>query len=225
MWKKLYLVSALPLNLAAFSQAQVRMDILLPDKATGKFQKVGSGKFQQSFDAAGSVKTNLQMQIPSMGAAVSVDTVDLKNGFPSIRNYHEKTMSEDKIVSMTFSSTSVKVTVTSNGKKTVKNIAIPAGKSLLSPSAFWFSRDIPKPGAVEKSIRLDENTLQWKDQTIKYVGDETILVKGTKVKAHKLVSQDPVTAKGQPPRISTIYLDAKGLPYKIQEPSITFLRA
>lgn len=214
MWKKLYFVSALLSSVVAFSQAQIRMDILVPDQATGKLQKVGSGKFQQSFDAAGSVKTSLQMQIPSMGAAVSVDTVDLKNGYPSIRNYHEKTMSEDKIVSMTFSSTAVKVIVTSNGKKTVKNIAIPAGKSLLSTSAFWFSRDNPKVGDTEKSIRLDENTLTWKSQTVKYVADVTIVFKGAKVKAHKLLSDN-----------SVIYLDVKGLPYKIQDPRFTFLRA
>jgi hypothetical protein len=183
--------------LAALASAQVKMDVYLGGK------KVGKASFQENLKQDGSLETTLVIRMEAFKSSLSITTVDLKDGMPALRSYHERSGDTNKLVNMTFTRKDVEVVKTVDGKSTKQTLPT-SGQNLHSPSSFWFVRDVPKVGAVDNSVRLDENTFKWISQKVEYVGDDTLAVGHSNVKAHKLKQDN-----------TTIWVDDKGLPVRI----------
>ena len=166
-------------------------------------QKVGWAKFTVTLTPQGELKTTQVMKVDAADVGVSIETYDLRNGFPKYRKSHEKSGQEDRHVDMTFSGKSVHVVTTVNGKTSTKDMPYPNG-NVASLSSYWFIRDTPKVGATETCMVLNENTLNWEPQTVTYKGDTDIKLGSQTLHIHKLVDSQ-----------TEIYLDSKGLPVKV----------
>lgn len=96
-------------------------------------------------------------------------------------------------------------------------LALPKGTTRADPSNWWFVRTQPKVGQTATYQSLEPFEMEWRATTVKYVGERSITIAGEKVQAHYLTQ-----VRGG--KTSNIYLDKRGMPLRIEEPSLTLVR-
>lgn len=193
----------LALGLAAAAVSQVRMFVSLNGKRIG--QAVASQKLLP--DGGKLVQLNMQL------TGANGETVNLrsssaydKKGLPT-RMFHESITGKSKVrraVTVTFSKAGAHVVEDVSGQRNTKTVALVASAPWASISEFWFIRDTPKVGQVDKRYRFNVSTLEWELSTNTYVGRKTIDLNGKKVTAHELKSDQ-----------GRAHVDSAGLPLRL----------
>jgi len=193
----------LAIGAAVTAAAQVRMFVSLNGKRIG--QAVASQKLLPD----GSKLVQLNMQLTGANG----ETVNLRSssaydakGFPT-RMFHESITGKSKVrraVTVTFSKAGAHVVEDVSGQRKTKKVPLVASAPWASVSEFWFIRDTPKVGQVDKRYRFNIATLEWDLSTTTYIGRKMIDLNGKKVTAHELKSDQ-----------GRAHVDGDGLPLKL----------
>lgn len=189
--------------LSSISIAQVRMYVTINGQRAGQavaFQKVlpdGGKRVQLSMNLAGPNGATITLRMES--------TYDAK-GAP-IRKFEESLTSNPRkrrTVTVTFDKKTANVIEEKDGVRTMKTVPLVASAPIESKSEWWFLRDKPKLGDVDKYYQFNISSLEWSLRTTTYGGLKSITVGGKKVQAHELKQSE-----------GTAYVDAQGLPYRL----------
>ena len=189
--------------LTSISIAQVRMYVTINGQRVGQavaFQKVlpdGGKRVQLSMNLAGPNGATITLRMES--------TYDAKGG--PLRKFEESLTSSPRkrrTVTVTFDKKTANVIEEKDGVRTMKSVPLVASAPTESKSEWWFLRDTPKLGDVDKYYHFNISNLEWSLRTTIYGGLKTITVGGKKVQAHELKQSE-----------GTAYVDAQGLPYRL----------
>ena len=201
--KNLLIFGAVLLS-AASAEAQVRMYVTLDGRRVG--QAVASQKLLPEGGKLVQLNMTLASQAGNSVTLRSESTYDSK-GAPT-RMFHESSTTNPKVkrtVTVSFSKAGAHVVEESGGKRNVRDIPLVEGAPITSKSEFWFIRDTPNIGAVDKRYRFNVSKLEWELVTTTYKGLKTIKVGGKSVQAHELHSD-----------LGTAWVDGKGLPHRLE---------
>jgi hypothetical protein len=105
---------------------------------------------------------------------------------------------------VTFDKKTANVIEEKDGVRTMKAVPLVASAPVESKSEWWFLRDTPKLGDVDKYYHFNISSLEWSLRTTTYGGLKSITIGGKKVQAHELKQSE-----------GTAYVDAQGLPYRL----------
>lgn len=190
-------------SIAVCLNAQVRMYVTVNGQRVGQavaYQKImpdGSKRVQLSMNLAGPNGTTVTLRMES--------TYNAK-GAP-IRKFEESLTSNPKkrrTVTVTFGKSGANVVEEKDGLRSMSNVALAQGAPTESKSEWWFLRDTPKTGDIDKYYHFNVSSLEWDLRTTTYGGLKTITVGGKKVQAHELKQSN-----------GTAYVDSQGLPYQL----------
>lgn len=201
---KRHLAALLFAAFSAASWAQCRLYVLIQGQRAG--QAVASHKIMPD----GSKLVQLSMQIAGPGG----NTVTLRSestysakGSP-LRMFHESLTTNPRTrrtVTVTFSARGATAVEEVGGKRTTKEVPLVPGAPYESKSEFWFLRDTPKVGAVDKRYRFNVSSLTWELTSTTYVGPKTYKLGAKNVLGHEIQSTQGLAI-----------VDAKGLPYRLE---------
>ena len=105
--------------------------------------------------------------------------------------------------------------VASTGEKATVPLATKTSR--VDITDFWFVKVTPKVGQKAVYQSFDPLRGKWSDVKTVYAGKQNISVNGQSVAAH-VIKQTRET------QTSTLFLDAKGMPLKSEEPQLTMVR-
>ncbi len=181
-------------------------------------KRVGQAVANQKIMPDGSKVVQLSLQIAAPGG----NTVTLRSestysakGAP-VRMFHESVTTNPKTrrtVTVSFSKSGATATEEVGGKRDVNDVPLAPGAPMESKSEFWFVRDQPKPGAVDKRYRFDVSSLKWELTTATYIGKKSVKIGAKTYAVHEVRS-----TKG------TAYVDETGMPVKLEMDAITLER-
>ena len=200
-------------GLAACGFAQtVTLDAFQNGKAVGNVQ------FTRSIQ--GGIQTNITKitSIQNGTSTVLVMTAVFDpSGTPLSKGLEVHQGGQNATLKAILSKGSAHVAIDAGGKKATRDLPTKTATSITDPSIWWFVKTAPKPGASVKYQSLNLTNMTWEDIESIYGGKKAVKVGAKTVTAHQ------VTQKRQN-GTSTIYVDDKGMPVLIEQPTIRFVR-
>ena len=202
MTNKLGATLLVVLAASAVCTAETRMAVSIAGHPAG--YATLSQKLQQ--DGSKDVELRLELTAPNSKVRITSQARYDSMGLP-IRKFQETTGpgTQHLQVVITFGKDGASVVSLNNDKRSVKNIPLVATAPRASLSEFWFIRDMPKQGQVEKTYQFNADSLEWEIVTIEYHGKRKLKVEGHSVDVHEVV-----TKRGD--KETTSYVDNQGLP-------------
>ncbi len=191
------------LILTAFGSAQVKMQVLIGGK------RAGTASLLQKIlpDGSKMVQLSMELKTEQVNATLRSESTYDKKGNP-IRKFQETIVPSQKTrrtVIVTFDAQGANTTIDLNGKRAVKHVALPSTATREDASEFWFSRDQPKVGQVNKAYNFNIESLTWELTVTTYVGIVDATIGGKKVKARRTESS-----------AGAALLDETGLPLRLE---------
>lgn len=193
---------------------------VVPAVAQGKYDVwsggsvVGSGKFYVKLAGSG-IENYFSMVVEVGGKKQEFAARGLYDhrGAALRESFIEKSDGVAKTTILNYGRTRVEASVTYRGKRTLKRIPYPGGSRSPSPSIFWFVKTTPKVGAKDRGYELDSTTLKFSARTVVYLGKDDVTVpQGTRT-GHRISNGE-----------KTFWLDAKGLPLRMDIGPFTWIR-
>lgn len=193
---------------------------VVPAVAQGKYDVwsggsvVGSGKFYVRLAGHG-IENYFSMVVEVGGKKQEFAARGLydSQGAALRESFVEKAGGATKTTILNYGPTKVVASITNHGKRTVKMIPYPGGRRSASPSVFWFVKTTPKVGAKDRGYELDSTTLKFSARTVVYLGKDDVTVpQGTRT-GHRISNGE-----------KTFWLDAKGLPLRMDIGPFTWIR-
>lgn len=168
----------------------------------------GYATLSQKIQKDGSKVVELRIELTSQGNKVRITSqasYDDK-GLPT-RKFQETTGpgSRHGQAVVTFDGDGANAVIQVDTKRSVKHVSLVKTAPRTSLSEFWFIRDSPKPGQIEKTYQFNPDTLTWELATTEYRGKKKLTIEG-----HSLEVYEVVTKRGDKESMS--YLDEQGLP-------------
>jgi hypothetical protein len=175
--------------------------------------RVGTAVLTLNKLADGGAQFQVDLKVESQGFTMHQRQEDRydKNSRPVLSTTTVKQSGKSKETKLEFGKDALTVTVVEDGKKKVKTVAYPKGKSLLKPSQVWFFVSTPMPGAVSKEIEYNGDTGKWVSRDRKYVGRVDLEFGGKTIKAYELHDVERGTDN-----VVKQWVDGQGLPYRVE---------
>ena len=172
-------------------------------------QQIGTATYNHKVAANGNHIQNLSIKLDLKGVTgeLAATSEQSKTG-KAIREFYRKVLSGEpsEEITKTYVAGGVVVKKSLNGNITTQTVPYPKNAKLVAVSDLWFVKVKPKKGAVDSSHDLDEDTLKWRLNKVKYVGDERLVVAGKVYpRAHKITHSD-----------GALWLDDRGFPIRIR---------
>jgi len=197
--------------LAALSQAQVKLSILVNGKQTG------TAVFSERLNDKGDKIVNLGITLTSNGDTITIRSESRFNskGEP-LRKYQETSVKGRRGSSQTiaeFDNDGANVVLITNGERTTKHVPLKDKSSGADLSEFWLIRDAPQVGDVVTAQTFNLDKLEWQTTNTTYKGVRPLSVGGRRVTSYVTDSE-----KG------TAFLDKDGLPLRLELPGAVMER-
>lgn len=170
-------------------------------------RRIGEATHQARIGKDGSLTTVVRMHMGAGTAQVNVTYTDVydKTGRP-ISDLRVASMpgSQTERVEARYGTKSVSVSTTKGGKTKTVTVPIPKGNIRVA-SEFWFLRDKPGVGAVDRYQVFDVDTMKWERESVTYRRAGTIKASsGKEFKGHLLSH-----------RLGDFWVDPKGFLLKV----------
>jgi hypothetical protein len=200
------------LGLATMGAGQVRMYV------TANGMRIGQAVASQRLLASGGKVVQLSMTLANPNGktvTLRMETSFNSKGAP-IRKFEESLTTkprERRAVTVTFDKGVAHAVIEEGGNRSTRDVPLVAGAPIESKSEYWFIRDQPKVGDTDKYYHFDVSSLTWQLTSATYKGLKPLIVGGKKVQAHEIEQSNGM-----------VYVDSKGLPYKLDIGSIVLER-
>lgn len=176
-------------------------------------KEVGTASLTQRIQADGSKVVELLMTMKQGKQKVYVRTRSeyAKDGLPR-RMFQAMTTTEPvkrRQTNVEFQDNGAMAARDAGSGWTRQLIELPKSEPKAALSEFWFLRDVPKKGDACKAFIFDLDQLRWDLRTTTYEGETDLILKGKKVRAHRVVTEHNLKSV-------TAYMDSKGWPIRIE---------
>lgn len=188
-------------------------------EAFQKGKSVGTLVYSRNLTAAGQ-RSMTKIDVTQDNKAIKVVlTSDFDKKGASITRVGRITQGGEVVdFKATFSGSTAHVTVTSKGNTRSQNVVSPSKASSADPTLWWFMGGAkPRVGVRAKYQIFNLVQRTWQDMEATYIGDQKIKVGNKTVNSH-VISEKRSTG------VSKLYLDDKGMPLVIEQPTVRFVR-
>jgi hypothetical protein len=205
---KTYLTLLVAIATTTLALAQTHLAI------TANGHPAGFATVSQHIQADGIKIVELRIELRSGTRVVKLNSearYDAK-GMP-LRKFQETVATDQGIhkqIIATFDKGGANVVILDGDKRSVKNASLAATAPRASLSEFWFIRDTPKVGVVEKTYQFNTDSLTWDLVETEYKGKKTLKIEDRSVSVNEVVSR-----RGD--KETTSYLDDLGLPVLVDQ--------
>lgn len=183
-------------------------------------QAVGAAKYTRKISDSGQ-ETILDLNVGSADSSQRLvfDTSVDNTGKPTAKAYTQ--YADGKLMVAIhcnfLSDGTAHVVMQAQDKQAQRSFLPPPDANLADSSEEWFVKK--KPAVGDKVILSSFNlqSLEWDDDTIVFVGDQTLTVNGEQVQAHH-IHESSGTSK------IDLFVDDSGLPYEIDQPGLKLVR-
>lgn len=174
--------------------------------------RVGTATVTETKATDGGIQSQMRLEMKAGGATVEIVHIAeyLKDGTPKRKYIRQSSPQGMEMKVVTFQGTTAHLVHEIGGTRVTKTFPAPQGANIKAKSELWFHGISPKPGETDEYHRFDLNRLEWQRVTVKYVGPDSVEIKGKKRPCHVITMGGEMKA----------YVASDGLPLRMESPGV-----
>lgn len=174
--------------------------------------RVGTATVTETKATDGGIQSQMRLEMKVGGSTVEIVQIAeyAQDGTPKRKYIRQSSPQGMEMKVVTFQGTTAHLVHEIGGTRVTKTFPAPSGANIKAKSELWFHGITPKPGETDEYHRFDLNRLEWQRVTVKYVGPDSVEIKGKKRGCHVITMGGEMKA----------YVASDGLPLRIESPGV-----